>query len=249
MDDSHRLAREDMISSSPQRALSRRLEALLDLAEPSTCLADVGTDHALLPAHAVLRGIAARAIAVDLRASPLVQARAMLARLGLAERVTVMRGDGLAPLVGHAVDVAVLAGLRGRTLLAWCRRAPRVVMSLRRLIVQPNGDLADVRAWAYAEGLWLVDEKITWERGRCFVSCAFAPGRGADPAYAGGGLSLAQAFELGPWLVRRRVAEAGELYAREAARFEKLVAVGRTDLLPDLETYKRGLHFFAHTGG
>ncbi len=238
-----------MISSSPERALSRRLEALLDLSGPSTCLADVGTDHALLPAHAVLRGLAARAIAVDVLAAPLVHARATLARLGLTERVTVVQGDGFAPLGGHAVDVAVLAGLRGRTLLAWCRRAPHVVMSLRRLIVQPNGDLADVRAWAYGEGLWLVDETITWERGRCFVSCAFAPGRGPDPAYAGGDLSLAQAFELGPLLVRRRAAETGELYAREAARLEKLVAVGRADLEPELETYKRGRHLFAHPGG
>ena len=96
-----------MISSSPERPLSRRLEALLDLSGPSTCLADIGTDHALLPAHAVLRGVAARAIAVDVLAAPLLKARATLARLGLTARVTGVQGDGFAPLAGHAVDIAV----------------------------------------------------------------------------------------------------------------------------------------------
>jgi tRNA (adenine22-N1)-methyltransferase len=239
--------RDDMIGSSPERRLPRRLLDLLDLAGTSTCLADVGTDHALLPAHAVLRGIAARAIAVDVREAPLVQARATLARFGLTERVMVKQGDGLEPLAGHAVDVAVLAGLRGVTFLAWCRRAPGVVMSLRRLVVQPNGDLAEVRAWAHGEGLWLVDEKITWERGRCFVSCAFEPGRGPDPAYVEGSLSLTQAFELGPWLVRRRALGADELYAQHVSRLEKLVAVGRSDLQPELDAYKLGRELLAHT--
>lgn len=240
--------REDMISSAPERRLSRRLLDLLELAGTCACLADVGTDHALLPAHAVSRGIAARAMAVDVREAPLVQARATLARLGLTERVTVIQGDGMEPLAGHAVDVVVLAGLRGRTFLDWCRRAPHVVTSLRRLVMQPNGDLADVRAWAHGEGLWLVDEKITWERGRCFVSCAFAKGSGPDPAYVDCGMSLAEAFELGPWLVRRRVAGASELYAREVSRLEKLVTVGRTDLQAALDTYKLGCRLLAHAG-
>lgn len=242
------MMRDDMSSPPLERALSRRLEDLLELSGTCACLADVGTDHALLPAHAVMRGVAHRAVAVDVRPAPLVRARATLARLGLTERVTVVQGDGLEPLAAHAVDVAVLAGLRGRTFLAWCRRAPHVATSLHRLVVQPNGDLADVRAWAHAEGLWLVDERITWERGRCFVSCAFAPGAGPDPAYDGIELSPAQAFELGPWLVRRRVAEAGELYARQIARLAKLVAAGRTNMRAELETYERGRELLVHGG-
>ncbi len=240
--------RDDLISQPLERALSRRLEDLLELSGACTCLADVGTDHALLPAHAVLRGVANRALAVDVREAPLIRARATLARMGLTERVTVVQGDGLEPLAGHDVDVTVLAGLRGRTFLDWCQRAPRVVTSLRRLVMQPNGDLADVRAWAHAQGLWLVDERITWERGRCFVSCAFEPGSGPDPAYVGIGLSPAQAFELGPWLVRRRAPEAGELYARQIKRLEKLVSAGRTNLQPELETYERGRDLLVRGG-
>lgn len=222
------------------RTLPGRLDALLRLAGRGGCLADVGTDHALVPAHGVLRGVCERAIGVDLREQPLVGARATLAQLGVSDRVTLLRGDGLSALAGLPVDVVVMAGLSGRTMLAWCRAAPDVVGRVRRLVVQPNGELPELRAWAYAAGLWLVDESICREHGRLFVSCAFAPGAGPDPAYAGGELTLDQAFELGPWLVRRRAPEAGEHYARASARLGKLVAAGRTEHAPLLAAYMAG---------
>ena len=50
--------------------LSVRLEAVLQLLRPCAVLADVGTDHGLLPVAAVQRGLAERAIAADLRGGP-----------------------------------------------------------------------------------------------------------------------------------------------------------------------------------
>ena len=137
-------------------------------------------------------------------------------------------------------SIAVMAGLSGRTMLSWCRAAPDVVQRLQRLVVQPNGELPELRSWAHAAGLWLVDESICREHGRFFVSCAFAPGSGPDPAYTGSDLALEHAFELGPWLVRRKVPEAGEYYARASARLEKLVAGGRTEHAALLSAYAVG---------
>ncbi len=227
--------------SSPTAPLPRRLEALLALAGRSACLADVGTDHALLPAHAVLRGVCERALAVDLRAEPLVRARENLVALGVDARVTVVRGDGLAALADHPFEVVVMAGLSGRTMLAWCHAAPEVVRRAQRIVVQPNGDLPALRAWAHDAGLWLVDEVITHERGRWFVSCAFEPRVGDDPAYTELELSLEEAFELGPWLVRRRVEEAGAYYAHQARRLGALVAEGRMEHAPLHATYRLGV--------
>jgi tRNA (adenine22-N1)-methyltransferase len=227
------------------RQLPHRLEVLLPLMGRVDCLADVGTDHALLPAHAVLRGVCQRAIAVDVREEPLRRASETLLRLGVSDRVTLLRGDGLAALDQTDFDVVVLAGLGGRTLLSWCRGAPAVIGRAKRLIVQPNRQLGEIRSWAYSAGLWLVDENICREGERFFSSCAFAPGSGPDPAYAASELSLEQAFELGPWLVRRRVLEAGEHWEQEATRLRTLVAAGRVEHASRLAAYEVGCHVFA----
>jgi len=223
--------------SPSTRTLPRRLEALLALTGKVGCLADVGTDHALLPAHAVLRGVCERAVAVDIREKLLIQARPTLALLGVSDRVTLLQGDGLAALAGTPVDAVVLAGLGGRTLLSWCRAAPDVVQRLQRLVVQPNRQLAELRAWAYGAGLWLVDESICVDHGRLFVSCAFVPASGPDPSYAECGVALEHAFELGPWLVRRRDPEALAHYARERGRVGKMVAGGATERSGQLAAY------------
>jgi len=218
---------------------------LLELSGRVACLADVGTDHALLPAFAVLRGNCQRAVAVELREQPLIGARATLSLLGVSERVTLLRGDGLSALARMPVDVVTLAGLSGRTLISWCRLGQDVIQRVQRLIVQPNGQLAELRAWAYAAGLWLIDENICCQRDRFFVSCAFARGSGPDPAYADSELSLEQAFELGPWLVRRRIPEAAEHYARESARLEALVAGGRSEHGTKHAAFEAGRALFA----
>jgi len=225
------------ILAARPRTLPRRLDALLALIGKVGCLADVGTDHALLPAHAVLRGVCERAVGVDIRAHVLAGARATLSLLGVEDRVTLVRGDGLAALAETPVDAVVLAGLGGRTLLSWCRAAPDVVRRLRRLVVQPNRQLAELRAWAYQAGLWLVDESICADGGRFFVSCAFVPGSGPDPAYAGSRLALEHAFELGPWLARRCAPDALVHYARELKRMETLAAGGRTEHIAQRSAY------------
>lgn len=208
------------------RALPRRLEALLALVGSVELLADVGTDHALLPAHAVMRGQCGRALAMDLRELPLQAARQMLSLLGVSHRVQLVRADGFSVLARMPVDALVMAGLSGRSMMSWCQAAPKVVERVQRLILQPNDRLPALRAWAYGAGLWLLDENICEERGRFFVSCAFVKRDGSDPAYRGLEVSLEHAFELGPWLLRRRVREAGVHYARELARIEGLRAAG-----------------------
>ena len=55
--------------------LTPRLRAVADLVPEGARLADVGTDHAYLPAWLLQQGRIARAIVSDLRAGPLSRAR------------------------------------------------------------------------------------------------------------------------------------------------------------------------------
>ncbi|MET0794034.1 MAG: class I SAM-dependent methyltransferase [Polyangiaceae bacterium] len=230
------------MTPSPTPPLKARLEALLELLVPCRLLADVGTDHALLPAHAVLRGLAERALAVDLRAEPLRGAARTLMSLGVGTRVDLIEGDGLSSLAGLNVDTVVLAGLSGATFVRWCAAAPEVVRGLARLVVQPNGHLAGLRRHIYECGLHLLDESIRLEGGRHFISCAFGPGTvGRDPAYERGGLTVEQAFELGPLLFTRRDPLALDYYGLQVRRLSPLVASGRSEHAASLAAFQRGL--------
>jgi tRNA (adenine22-N1)-methyltransferase len=225
------------LSHAPHAALSKRLETVLALLEPCELLADVGTDHALLPIHAVRRGLSRHALAIDLREEPLQGARLNLVRARETARVTPLRADGFSGLAGRAVDAAVLAGLSGRTIEKLCREALRTLPKLRQLVVQPNQGADTLRAWAHAAGLHLRDEAMIEEHGRAFVVCAFVPGTGQDPAYEMTTAPLAVAFKVGPRLLARKDPVARGYCEAQRKRLAALVSAGSIALRSELAQF------------
>jgi tRNA (adenine22-N1)-methyltransferase len=199
---------------------------VLQLLEPCKLLADVGTDHGLLPIHAVRRGLARHALAIDLREEPLQGARRNLERAGEGARVTPLRADGFSGLTGRGVDAVVLAGLSGRTIERLCREAQLGLAELRQLVVQPNQGVETLRAWAHGAGLHLRDEAMVEEHGRAFVVCAFVPGTGQDPAYERTPAPLAVAFKVGPLLLARKDPVLRRYCEAQRKRLASLVCAG-----------------------
>lgn len=223
--------------------LSARLEAVVQLVRPCAVLADVGTDHALVPVAAVQRGVAGRAVAADLRAAPLVGARRHIEREGVADRVAVVQGDGLLPLVHHAVDAVSLAGMSGSLMLRLCAAAPQILNSVQQLVVQPNKDVAHVRAWALRTGWHLREERMVEERGRFFTLCAFSKGHGADPAYAVVGWTQEALCIVGPRLLVAQDPVARKWYAAQRARILHWVEKGVLTLQPELRGWQAACDF------
>jgi tRNA A22 N-methylase len=193
--------------------LSARLDAILTLLAPCRLLADVGTDHGLLPIAAVTGRIAEHAIAADLRAAPLQSARRNLEAAGAAAHVTVVQGDGIQALAPYPVDAIVMAGVSGALMVRLCSAAPGVLATAEQLVVQPNSDAHIIRTWAREHGWHLTGERMVEERGRFFVVCALAKAAASasgatsaasDPAYAVAGWSEADLAVVGPLLLARK---------------------------------------------
>ena len=118
--------------------LGPRLEAVLAAVGRARVLADVGTDHGYLPAAAILRGQAQRAIATDLRRAPLEAARRVVRAAGVEGAVELRQGAGLEPLAPGEADAVVVAGLHGKTIAAILRDgAPRLLPGTR-IVLQPT---------------------------------------------------------------------------------------------------------------
>lgn len=231
------------------RSLSRRLESVLELVQPCAVLADVGTDHALLPIAAVQRGIAQRAIAADLREAPLCGAREHIEQSGVTERVRAVRGDGLLALRDAEVQAVVMAGMSGGSMLRLLEAAPGTLTRLEQLILQPNQNVELIRAWALRNGWHLRDERMLEERGQFFVVCAFAQARGDDPAYSIPGWTDAALCSVGPWLLARRDAVALRWFERQRARVAHWVQQGVSRLQPELEVWEVACHAARPVGG
>lgn len=204
-------------------SLSRRLECVLGLLRPCSVLVDVGTDHGLLPVAAVCRGLAQRAIGVDRREAPLAGARALIERAGVASHVSAMLAEGLSGLDDRRVDAVVVAGMSAQSMLRIFELSPGVLARVQQLIVQPNQNVRELRAWALGNGWHLRDEHMLEERGQFFSVCSFSPGTGHDPAYAVPGWTERALCSVGPRLSSRKDAVALRWLERQRARLARLV--------------------------
>lgn len=143
--------------------LSPRLRMVGELVPAGARLADVGTDHAYLPAVLILEEKIPRAVAADLRRGPLDRARATVREYGLTERVAFRLCDGLTGIRSDEVDAVAIAGMGGETIAAILSAAPWVREGDVPLILQPMSSMPDLRGWLRENGFRIETERLARE--------------------------------------------------------------------------------------
>lgn len=143
--------------------LSPRLRMVGDLIPEGVRLADVGTDHAYLPAALILEGKIPWAIAADLRRGPLDRAKATVREYGLTEKVAFRLCDGLTGIKSEEVDAVAIAGMGGETIAAILSSAPWIRERGVPLVLQPMSSMPDLRQWLQANGFRIPEERLVRE--------------------------------------------------------------------------------------
>lgn len=141
--------------------LDQRLRLAADLVRQGSRVADIGTDHAHLPVALVREGRCPSAIASDVREGPAANARRTVAEAGLEESVSVRLGDGLHTVQANEIDDIVIAGMGGETIAAILEEAPWVKDGHYRLILQPMTRAEKLRAYLFASGFSILEERVT----------------------------------------------------------------------------------------
>lgn len=205
----------------PGAELSPRLAAVAALVPAGSRLADVGTDHGLLPVHLLLSGRIRRAVAIERTATQLASASGLVERHGL-RGLELRVGEGLDPLRAEdRLDVVVLAGMGGRTLKRILRPERLSVLRPSRLVVQPQTGVEEVRAHLDAAGWTLIAESAVEDRGRVYVVLAAEPG--SDPAlWEHPVLTRGDLLAAGPLLVRSGGEPVVAYWSRRLARLSAL---------------------------
>jgi tRNA (adenine22-N1)-methyltransferase len=155
-------------------ALSPRLAAAAELVLRDRPVADIGTDHAYLPAYLVQAGAVPRAIAADVMPGPLEAARTTVAEAGLQAQIELRLGNGLAVLSPGETATATICGMGGPLIAEILAAGPTA--GLERLVLQPMGGEAALRRWLAENGWRLTAERLLEDSGRIYVVMAAEPG-------------------------------------------------------------------------
>ncbi|MGI2293990.1 tRNA (adenine(22)-N(1))-methyltransferase [Paenibacillus sp. GXUN7292] len=151
--------------------LSKRLQAIADYVTEGSIVADIGSDHALLPVYLLQNGKCSSAIAGELNAGPFHAAKKQAASAGLSHLLDVRQGDGLSVLTGEGeADTVTIAGMGGN-LMRDILEAGRVngkLHGVRKLILQPNVGEEAVRRWLAEHKWYLIEEAIIEEDGKIY---------------------------------------------------------------------------------
>lgn len=183
--------------------LSPRLRMVGELVPAGARLADVGTDHAYLPAALMLEGKIPWAIAADLRRGPLDRARATAREYGLAGKLAFRLCDGLTGIQPGEVDAVAAAGMGGETIAAILAAAPWVRERDVPLILQPMSSFPDLRGWLQANGFAIEEERLAREGDALYTAFLVRAGEMGplSPAELWAGKNSRDPLR-GPWLDR-----------------------------------------------
>ena len=156
--------------------LSPRLQGVAEMIPEGARLADVGTDHAYLPAWLLQNGRIPSAIASDVREGPLSRARATARACGCFERMSFRLCDGLSGIAPEEVDALVIAGMGGETIANILEAAPWVKEKDFPIILQPMSTQAELRGWLWRNGFRITREDLVGEGRTIYVVITVIPG-------------------------------------------------------------------------
>ncbi|MCI8387403.1 MAG: SAM-dependent methyltransferase [Clostridiales bacterium] len=146
--------------------LSVRLSAAASLVGAGT-VADIGTDHALLPIKLVLAGHS-RALASDINEGPCERARANIMRYRLSDRIAVCCRPGLDRIDEFAPDNIIICGMGGELIADILAQSGYPRESACRLILQPMSMQDVLRKYLAANGFNILNELVVFDEGKYY---------------------------------------------------------------------------------
>lgn len=155
--------------------LSKRLCAVADLVTVGHKIADIGTDHAYIPIYLIQTGRVPCAIAMDINEGPLIRAKKHVSAEGLDAKIELRLSDGLDKLAPGEAESAVIAGMGGGVMLKILKDGWDVAVKLKECILQPQSEIAKIRAFLIEKGFSFLQEDMVFEDGKFYPMMKVMP--------------------------------------------------------------------------
>lgn len=154
--------------------LSKRLSAIAKLVSKNSIVADIGSDHGLLPCFLVESKIVDKAYAIDNKKGPLDGAIENIDKYGLKNKVIPVLADGLDNLSADVTSV-VIAGIGFMTIKDILEKNIKLVEKLDQVIVSTHTEVALLRKWVMNRSYLITDEVIVKEKDIFYTIISFNP--------------------------------------------------------------------------
>lgn len=143
--------------------LSDRLLAIAGYINYGEKVADIGTDHGLLPIFLLRNNISKKVILSDVKSGPLKIAESNFSKFLPGLKGDLRLGCGISTLESGEVDAIVIAGMGGRLIAEILSADPEKTASFKKYILQPRNCREDLRIWLYKNPFEITHEKLVRE--------------------------------------------------------------------------------------
>ncbi len=143
---------------------TKRMMAIEEMVGKCKTLADIGTDHALLPINLVLSGKVDKAYACDINEGPLEVAKKNIEKYSLKGKVFPILSDGLKNVPD--CETVVIAGMGGETIKDILLRGEK--HKAECFVFQPMNRADKLREALSSLSLKIVDECLCESEGRIY---------------------------------------------------------------------------------
>lgn len=151
-----------------QVVLSDRMRAVASMVTAGNRVCDVGCDHGFVSIYLVEQRLSPAVLAMDVRSGPLGAAREHIAERGLEEIITTRMSDGLHNYNIGEADTLICAGMGGGLMRRILSENSAKTDSFQELILQPQSEIEQFRAWLRERRYRITEEKMVEEDGKFY---------------------------------------------------------------------------------
>lgn len=146
----------------------RRLEEIINLVEDNSIVADIGTDHGIVPYELIKSNKAKKVIASDISEKSLDKLREKLDCLDEPEKIILNVSDGLDNLNEYQVDTIIISGMGGNLIVDILNKNIDVAKSANCLILGANNSLSVLRKFLHDNSFEIIEEVDLFENDKYY---------------------------------------------------------------------------------
>lgn len=242
--------------------LSKRLQAVVDLLDKKSTVADIGCDHGFVSIYLIENKKADKCIAMDVNQGPLKRAREHVFEKQLSTYIETRLSDGAKALQflmnekGEKqleVDAALIAGMGGKLMIKIIQESLEKFKAMEEFVLQPQSEIASVRQFIRSIGCKIVEENIVFEDGKYYPMMKIQNGN----SYVDNGENQVIFDEYGEYLLKQKNPVLLQYLEKEQKNYRDILehlCSHRTDkslkrqeeMKEKLDLIQRGLEWFTY---
>lgn len=155
--------------------INNRLKLVGDYVDKGSIPLDIGCDHAKLSIYLLKEKNFPFVYASDNKIGPLNQARENVNYYNLADKIELIKADGLNSL-NDKIDTITVTGMGGLTINKMFLENKNKLTNIKTIILSPNNFIKEVRDTINKLGYYLKDEELVEESNKLYHILVFSKG-------------------------------------------------------------------------